>query len=124
MVLGWGLGFWGEQMGLHDGLGFGVWGFGVLGFGFLGFGLWGAGVPLLGLAALVCGWPGFGFRQPTHTHTHKHNYSLAGALVGWGACPMGCPSMHASGLATGPISRGAPCHACMSLAGAGMQDST
>ena len=76
MVLGWGLGFWGEQMGLHDGLGFvgfgvcGVWGFGVLGFGFLGFGLWGAGVPLLGLAALVCGWPGLGFRQPTHTHTH------------------------------------------------------
>jgi hypothetical protein len=59
-----------------------------LGFGFLGFGLWGAGVPLLGLAALVCGWPGFGFRQPTHTHTQLQPGRGSGGL---GGLPHGLP---------------------------------
>jgi len=96
-VFGFGLGFWVMGLGLgvsrFSGLGSWVWVWGVLGFPSWGCLLWFWFVAGLGL--------GFGFRQ----HTHTHNYSLAGALVGWGACPMGCPSMHASGLATGPISR-------------------
>ena len=71
MVWGlWGLGFWG----------LGVW---VPGVRFVG--CWGSP---LGLAALVCGWPGFGFRQPTHTHTQLQPGRGSGGL---GGLPHGLP---------------------------------